>query len=56
MNAYRSRKFWLCAATIAAATALCVLRLLDGSQWVTAVGGALAIYSASNVSQKVFAK
>lgn len=42
---YRSRKFIL-------ATLLRWLELLDGGQWVTAVGGALAFYTAGNVAQK----
>lgn len=53
---YLSRKFILSALVIVSATGLLATAFLDGTQWVTAVGGALAVYSLANVAQKATEK
>lgn len=56
MKRFGSRKFLLALLVVLIASALCACGLIDGGQWVTAVGGALAVHASGNVAQKVWAK
>jgi hypothetical protein len=49
---FRSRKFILAMSTSVQATGLLIAGLLDGREWMTITGAALALYSTANVLQK----
>lgn len=48
----KSRKFWLAAAAMAAATVALFTGFLGGAEWITAVSILTAFYGASNVIEK----
>ena len=53
---FLDRKFLLCLLAILGASLFLWLRLLDGGQWVTAVGGALLVFASSDVAQAAWGK
>lgn len=53
---FLDRKFLLCLLAILGASFFLWLRLLDGGQWVTAVGGALLVFTSGDVAQGAWGK